>query len=92
MQGYLNERKEALSTKQLSLKNQLNKKKTERISSNEILAEFIEKGEIKKLSRSIVVHLVKEISVYQDKPIKIKFKFKNNLDNSSTEFEKASSL
>ena len=76
MQGYLNEQKEALSTKQLSLKNQLNKKKTERISSNEILAEFIEKGEIKKLTRSIVVHLVKEISVYQDKSIKLDLNLK----------------
>lgn len=92
MQGYLNEQRETFSTKQIKLKNQLNAKKAERINSNEILAEFIEKGEIKKLTRSIVVHLIEEISVYQDKSIKIKFKFKNNYENFSAEFEKTSHL
>ena len=77
---YANEEEE-LKQKLMKLEQQVEKRKDSDVMELPWIKHLIERKEIKELTREIVVEMIDEILIYDDKRIKIRYNFTNEYEN-----------
>lgn len=79
-EGYAKEEK-ALSSKHYELEKKVQKEKETDILGVTWIRNLLQKKEISELTREIVVEMIDEIQIFEDKRIKIRYNFSNEYEN-----------
>ncbi len=76
----LNEQKKSLDSQLKSIQREQTEQRHKLKNISDFISAFLQDGEVNQLTRSLIIHLIEEISIYQDKSIRIKFKFQNEFE------------